>query len=87
MSKQPTPVATAHITAPYGPLADALKLAELGTACATAPAQHGVLIEADDTDLTLRTHDWETAVPSPSPPRPSPSPEPLCSRSPSSPSP
>ncbi|MFJ6239558.1 hypothetical protein ACIQH0_36360 [Streptomyces griseus] len=62
MSEQPTPVATAHVTAPYGPLADALKIAEFGTACATDPAQHGVLIEADDTGLTLRTHDWETAV-------------------------
>ncbi|MEU3071438.1 DNA polymerase III subunit beta [Streptomyces sp. NPDC006906] len=62
MSEQPTPVATAHITAPYGPLADALKIAAFGTACATGPAQHGVLIEADDTGLTLRTHDWETAV-------------------------
>ncbi len=62
MSEQPTPVATAHVTAPYGPLADALKIAEFGTACATGPAQHGVLIEADDTGLTLRTHDWETAV-------------------------
>ncbi|MET9097191.1 DNA polymerase III subunit beta [Streptomyces cyaneofuscatus] len=62
MSEQPTPVATAHITAPYGPLADALKIAEFGTACASTPAQHGVLIEADDTGLTLRTHDWETAV-------------------------
>lgn len=62
MSKQPTPTATAHITAPYGPLADALKTAAFGTACATAPAQHAVLIEADDTGLTLRTHDWETAV-------------------------
>ncbi|MGQ4733351.1 DNA polymerase III subunit beta family protein [Streptomyces sp. Ju416(a)] len=62
MSEQPTPAATAHITAPYGPLADALKTAAFGTVCATAPAQHGVLIEADDTGLTLRTHDWETAV-------------------------
>ncbi|WP_367540387.1 DNA polymerase III subunit beta [Streptomyces globisporus] len=62
MSEQPAPVATAHVTAPYGPLADALKIAEFGTACATGPAQHGVLIEADDTGLTLRTHDWETAV-------------------------
>ncbi|MGW4629732.1 DNA polymerase III subunit beta family protein [Streptomyces rubiginosohelvolus] len=62
MSEQPTPVATAHVTAPYGPLVDALKIAEFGTACATGPAQHGVLIEADDTGLTLRTHDWETAV-------------------------
>ncbi|MFD6585243.1 hypothetical protein ACFWOK_33740 [Streptomyces sindenensis] len=60
--QQPTPIATAHVTAPYGPLADALKLAEFGTACASNPAQHGVLIEADDTGLTLRTHDWETAV-------------------------
>lgn len=62
MSEQPTPVATAHVTAPYGPLADALKTAEFGTVCATGPAQHAVLIEADDTGLTLRTHDWETAV-------------------------
>nr|WP_030089279.1 DNA polymerase III subunit beta [Streptomyces baarnensis] len=62
MSEQPTTAATAHITAPYGPLADALKTAAFGTVRATAPAQHGVLIEADDTGLTLRTHDWETAV-------------------------
>ncbi|MEU5373803.1 hypothetical protein ABZ362_33390 [Streptomyces sp. NPDC005951] len=62
MSEQPAPVATAHVTAPYGPLADALKIAAFGTACATGPAQHGVLIEADETGLTLRTHDWETAV-------------------------
>ncbi|WP_331728761.1 DNA polymerase III subunit beta [Streptomyces anulatus] len=62
MSEQPTPTATAHVTAPYGPLAEALKIAGFGTACAQTPAQHGVLIEADDTGLTLRTHDWETAV-------------------------
>ncbi|WP_327436631.1 MULTISPECIES: DNA polymerase III subunit beta [unclassified Streptomyces] len=62
MSEQPTPTATAHVTAPYGPLADALKTAAFGTACATTPAQSSVLIEADDTGLTLRTHDWETAV-------------------------
>ncbi|MFJ8848368.1 hypothetical protein ACIRFF_36405 [Streptomyces cyaneofuscatus] len=62
MSEQPTPTATAHITAPYGPLADALKIAEFGTVCASTPTQYGVLIEADDTRLTLRTHDWETAV-------------------------
>ncbi|MFF7492803.1 DNA polymerase III subunit beta family protein [Streptomyces rubiginosohelvolus] len=62
MSEQSTPVATAHVTAPYGPLADALKIAEFGTVCATGPAQSAVLIEADDTGLTLRTHDWETAV-------------------------
>ncbi|MFD4338855.1 hypothetical protein ACFWPP_16945 [Streptomyces anulatus] len=29
--------------------------------CAPTPAQLGVLIEADDTGLTLRTHDWETS--------------------------
>ncbi|MFD8406032.1 hypothetical protein ACFV1G_15300 [Streptomyces anulatus] len=62
MSEQPTPTATAHITAPYGPLADALTVAEFGIVCASTPAQHGVLIEADDTGLTLRTHDYETAV-------------------------
>ncbi|MFE3519685.1 hypothetical protein [Streptomyces sp. NPDC059166] len=62
MSEHSTPMATAHVTAPYGPLTDALKTAEFGTLCATAPAQTGVLIEADDTGLTLRTNDWETAV-------------------------
>ncbi|MEU4032423.1 DNA polymerase III subunit beta [Streptomyces anulatus] len=62
MSEQPTPTATAHVTAPYGPLAEALKIAGFGTVCAYTPAQHGVLIEADDTGLTLRTHDYETAV-------------------------
>ncbi|MEW2313446.1 DNA polymerase III subunit beta [Streptomyces sp. NPDC006864] len=62
MPEQPTPVATAHVTAPYGPLTDALKTAAFGTVCATDPAQSAVLIEADDTGLTLRTHDWETAV-------------------------
>ncbi|MFH8760598.1 DNA polymerase III subunit beta family protein [Streptomyces atroolivaceus] len=62
MSEQPTPTATAHVTAPYGPLADALTIAEFGTVCAPTPAQSCVLIEADDTGLTLRTHDWETAV-------------------------
>ncbi|WP_181010853.1 hypothetical protein [Streptomyces sp. SM13] len=46
MSEQPTPVASAHVTAPYGPLADALKIAAFGTVCATAPPQNGVLIEA-----------------------------------------
>ncbi|MFF2722114.1 hypothetical protein [Streptomyces sp. NPDC058011] len=75
---QPTPNATAHITAPYGPFADALKIAEFGTVYATAPAQSGVLTEADDTGLTLRTHDWETAVCVPAPPRPSLGPECLC---------
>ncbi|MFC9035413.1 DNA polymerase III subunit beta family protein [Streptomyces arboris] len=62
MSEQPTPIATAHVTAPYGPLADALTIAAFGTVCAPTPAQTGVLIEADDTGLTLRTHDYETAV-------------------------
>ncbi|MEV2262796.1 DNA polymerase III subunit beta [Streptomyces anulatus] len=62
MSQQPTPIATAHFTAPYGPLADALTVAEYGTVCAPTPAQHCVLIETDDTGLTLRTHDYETAV-------------------------
>ncbi|MDX5578546.1 hypothetical protein PV779_66975, partial [Streptomyces sp. ID01-9D] len=62
MSQQPAPVATAHVTAPYGSLADALKIAEFGTVCAPTPAQSSVLIEADDTGLTLRTHDYETAV-------------------------
>lgn len=62
MSEQSTPIATAHVTAPYGPLAAALTIAEFGTASALTPTQHGVLIEADDTGLTLRTHDWETAV-------------------------
>ncbi|TYR64110.1 NUDIX hydrolase [Streptomyces parvus] len=40
----------------------ALKIAAFGTVCAPTPAQLGVLIEADDTRLTLRTHDWESAV-------------------------
>ncbi|MEV5259916.1 hypothetical protein AB0L02_17900 [Streptomyces anulatus] len=62
ISEQPTPVATAHVTAPYGPLADALTIAAFGTVCAPNPAQSAVLIEADDTGLTLRTHDYETAV-------------------------
>ncbi|MFG3142755.1 hypothetical protein ACGFZA_41945 [Streptomyces sp. NPDC048211] len=62
MSEQPTPIATARITAPYGPLSAALTIAEFGTAFAPTPAQTGVLIEADDTGLTLRTHDYETAV-------------------------
>ncbi|MFD8956549.1 hypothetical protein ACFXKH_35805 [Streptomyces caelestis] len=62
MSQQPTPIATAHFTAPYGPLADALTVAEYGTVCAPTPAQHCVLIETDYTGLTLRTHDYETAV-------------------------
>ncbi|MFJ4888298.1 hypothetical protein [Streptomyces sp. NPDC088731] len=60
MSAQP--IATAHFTAPYAPLAAALATAEFGTTSASAPAQAGVLIETDDTGLTLRTNDFETVV-------------------------
>lgn len=62
MSEQPTPTATAHFTAPYGPLAEALATAEFGTVCGSAPAQAAVLVETTGTGLTLRTHDYETAV-------------------------
>ncbi|MFI8200999.1 hypothetical protein ACIF6K_31505 [Streptomyces sp. NPDC085942] len=55
-------IATAHFTAPYGPLLEALTLAQHGTTIALSPAQECVLIEADTEGLTLRTHDWETAV-------------------------
>ncbi|MEV5856888.1 MULTISPECIES: hypothetical protein [Streptomyces] len=54
----PHTTATAHFTAPYGPLADALTVAEFGTVCAPTPAQSGVLIETDDTGPTLHTHDY-----------------------------
>ncbi|MGW4221482.1 DNA polymerase III subunit beta family protein [Streptomyces bacillaris] len=59
-----TPEATAHFTAPYAPLVEALTVAAYGTAAATThtPATACVLIEADESGLTLRTHDWETAV-------------------------
>ncbi|MGW6581160.1 hypothetical protein ACWF76_17570 [Streptomyces globisporus] len=61
MSEQPTPVASAHVTAPYGPLADALKIAAFGTVCA-GPAPERRTHRGDATGLTLRTHDRETAV-------------------------
>ncbi|MBD3549980.1 DNA polymerase III subunit beta [Streptomyces sp. JV180] len=55
-------IAHAHFTAPYGPLLEALTLAQYGTTTALSPAQECVLVEADTEGLTLRTYDWETAV-------------------------
>ncbi|MGV0101266.1 DNA polymerase III subunit beta family protein, partial [Streptomyces californicus] len=55
-------IAHAHFTAPYGPLLEALTLAQYGTTTALSPAQECVLVEADTEGLTLRSYDWETAV-------------------------
>ncbi|WP_444971270.1 hypothetical protein [Streptomyces sp. SAI-25] len=57
MSTDQNTVATARFTAPYAPLVEALAVVAYGTAAATAatPATACVLIEADESGLTLRT--------------------------------
>ncbi|MEU8701678.1 DNA polymerase III subunit beta [Streptomyces sp. NPDC048680] len=54
---------TAHFSAPYGPLAEALAVAEFGVQSGIVPpAQCGVLIATSSSTLTLTTFDFDTAA-------------------------